>query len=57
MPACIKKIAPVGKPESKPHNSVVLHAEVPCNYIHGRLAAALQNVPMIFVNTTRLLIP
>lgn len=27
------------KPRASP-----LHAEVPCNYIHGRLAAALQSV-------------
>ena len=52
----IEKIAPSCVPEPKPavHR---LHAEVPCNYILGRLAAALQNVPMIFVNTTILLFP
>ena len=26
---------------AKPRNSIALHATVPCNYIHGRLAAAL----------------
>jgi len=29
----------ISKPRVHP-----LHAEVPCNYIHGRLAAALQSV-------------
>ena len=38
-----EKIAPSRVAESKPQASL-LHAEVPWNYILGRLAAALQNV-------------
>jgi len=39
----VKKMAPGRGANAKPQASL-LHAEVPCNYIHGRLAAALQNV-------------
>ena len=45
-----KKMAPSGIPDSKPQ-ARLLHAEVPWNYILGRLAAALQNV---FVSGTLL---
>ena len=41
---CIyKKIASRGNRRPKPR-ARPLHAEVPCNYLLGRLAAALQNV-------------
>ncbi len=44
MNSCGKKMATgrvcrFAKPRARP-----LRAEVPCNYIHGRLAAALQSV-------------
>ena len=45
-----KKLAPSCVHEPKPQASL-LHAEVPWNYILGRLAAALQNV---FVSCTPL---
>ncbi len=38
-----KKLASSRVRFSKPQ-ARLLHAEVPCNYIHGRLAAALQSV-------------
>ena len=46
----LEKIAPRRVADSKPQASL-LHAGVPCNYIHGRLAAARQSV---FESTTRL---
>ena len=39
----IKKLASSRVRISKPQ-ARLLHAEVPCNYLHGRIATALQSV-------------